>query len=142
MVGMKLNVSKLELDSVQDIQFLGIQLRLDLGRADLPDLQGSGIVLCAYSSQSHTQPGVSQCDSRPPVQAQSSDNYGMEFSSRDRDTDLRLVGISNSEQCCRQWTQPITLNSPSSCLWFMSLKHCEVVPSACVEALMQHFQAA
>ena len=36
MVGLRLNKAKPELELVQDIQFLGLRLRLDEGRASLP----------------------------------------------------------------------------------------------------------
>ena len=55
LVVFKLNVHKSELEPVQDMQFLGVQLFLDLGRAVLPDSKAWEIVAHCHnlSSQSH-----------------------------------------------------------------------------------------
>ena len=63
LVGFILNRKKSELDLTQDLQFLGIHLRLDLGRASLPESKAGEIVACArhlsslkvqdYSQASH-----------------------------------------------------------------------------------------
>ena len=52
-VGFNLNTKKSGLDLVQDIQFLGILLRLDLGKALLPESKARKIVarMCEISSQ-------------------------------------------------------------------------------------------
>ena len=47
LVGFILNRKKSELDLTQDLQFLGIHLRLDLGRALLPESKAGEIVACA-----------------------------------------------------------------------------------------------
>ena len=47
LVGFILNRKKSELDLTQDLQFLGIHLRLDLGRALLPESKAGEIVSCA-----------------------------------------------------------------------------------------------
>ena len=47
LVGLILNRKKSELDLTQDLQFLGIHLRLDLGRALLPESKAGEIVACA-----------------------------------------------------------------------------------------------
>ena len=47
LVGFILNQKKSELDLTQDLQFLGIHLRLDLGRALLPESKAGEIVACA-----------------------------------------------------------------------------------------------
>ena len=47
LVGFILNRKKSELDLTQDLQFLGIHLRLDLGRALLPQSKAGEIVACA-----------------------------------------------------------------------------------------------
>ena len=47
LVGFILNPKKSELDLTQDLQFLGIHLRLDLGRALLPESKAWEIVACA-----------------------------------------------------------------------------------------------
>ena len=47
LVGFILNRKKSELDLSQDLQFLGIHLRLDLGRALLPESKAGEIVACA-----------------------------------------------------------------------------------------------
>ena len=47
LVGFILNRKKSELDLTQDLQFLGIHLRLDLGRASLPESKAGEIVACA-----------------------------------------------------------------------------------------------
>ena len=47
LVGFTLNRKKSELDLTQDLQFLGIHLRLDLGRALLPESKAGEIVACA-----------------------------------------------------------------------------------------------
>ena len=47
LVGFILNQKKSELDLTQDLQFLGIHLRLDLGKALLPESKALGIVACA-----------------------------------------------------------------------------------------------
>ena len=47
LVGFILNQKKSELDLTQDLQFLGIHLRLDLGRALLPESKAGEIVTCA-----------------------------------------------------------------------------------------------
>ena len=49
LVGFILNRKKSELDLTQDLQFLGIHLRLDLGRASLPESKAGEIVACAPS---------------------------------------------------------------------------------------------
>ena len=49
LVGFILNRKKSELDLTQDLQFLGIHLRLDLGRALLPESKAGEIVACAPS---------------------------------------------------------------------------------------------
>ena len=46
-LGLKLNEGKSELEPVQDIQFLGPQLRLDQGRASLPISKAREIIACA-----------------------------------------------------------------------------------------------
>ena len=53
MVGLKLNKAKFELEPAQDIQFLGLQLRLDQGRASLPISEAREIIAhaCQISSQ-------------------------------------------------------------------------------------------
>ena len=48
LVGFILNQKKSELDLTQDLQFLGIHLRLDLGRALLPESKAGEIVACAH----------------------------------------------------------------------------------------------
>ena len=52
MVGFKLNIVKSELKPVKDIQFLGIQLHVDLGRAILPDSKAWKIVAHTYNISS------------------------------------------------------------------------------------------
>ena len=54
MVGLKLNEAKSELEPVQDIQFLGLQLCLDQGRASLPISKAREIIAqaCQIPSQS------------------------------------------------------------------------------------------
>ena len=47
LVGFILNRKKSKLDLTQDLQFLGIHLRLDLGRALLPESKAGEIVACA-----------------------------------------------------------------------------------------------
>ena len=47
LVGLKLNEGKSELVPVQDIQFLGLQLCLDQGRASLPISKAWEIIACA-----------------------------------------------------------------------------------------------
>ena len=47
LVGFILNRKKSELDLTQDLQFLGIHLRLDLGRSLLPESKAGEIVACA-----------------------------------------------------------------------------------------------
>ena len=47
LVGFILNPKKSELDLTQDLQFLGIHLRLDLGKALLPESKAGEIVACA-----------------------------------------------------------------------------------------------
>ena len=47
LVGFILNRKKSELDLTQDLQFLGIHLRLDLGKALLPESKAGEIVACA-----------------------------------------------------------------------------------------------
>ena len=47
LVGFILNGKKSELDLTQDLQFLGIHLRLELGRALLPESKAGEIVACA-----------------------------------------------------------------------------------------------
>ena len=47
LVGFILNRKKSELDLTQDLQFLGIRLRLDLGEASLPESKAWEIVACA-----------------------------------------------------------------------------------------------
>ena len=49
LVGFILNRKKSELDLTQDLQFLGIHLRLDLGRALLPESKAGEIVACTPS---------------------------------------------------------------------------------------------
>ena len=49
LVGFILNRKKSELDLTQDLQFLGIHLRLVLGRASLPESKAGEIVACAPS---------------------------------------------------------------------------------------------
>ena len=53
LVGLKLNEAKSELEPVQDIQFLGLQLCLDQGRASLPVSKAWKIIpcMCRISSQ-------------------------------------------------------------------------------------------
>ena len=48
LVGFILNRKKSELDLTQDLQFLGIHMRLDLGRASLPESKAGEIVACAH----------------------------------------------------------------------------------------------
>ena len=52
LVGFILNRKKSELDLTQDLQFLGIHLRLDLGRALLPESKAGEIVACARNLSS------------------------------------------------------------------------------------------
>ena len=53
MVGLRLNEAKSKLEPVQDIQFLGLQLHLDQGRASLPISKAREIMAqsCRISSQ-------------------------------------------------------------------------------------------
>ena len=53
MVGLRLNEAKSELEPVQDIQFLGLRLHLDRGRASLPVSKAQEIMAraCQISSQ-------------------------------------------------------------------------------------------
>ena len=53
MVGLRLNEKKFELEPVQDIQFLGLRLLLDQGRASLPVSKAWDIMayVCGISSQ-------------------------------------------------------------------------------------------
>ena len=53
LVGFILNRKKSELDLTQDLQFLGIHLCLDLGKALLPDSKAGEIVACARHLSSH-----------------------------------------------------------------------------------------
>ena len=48
LVGLKLKEAKSELDPVQDIQFLGLRLCLDQGRASLPISKAREITACEY----------------------------------------------------------------------------------------------
>ena len=48
MGGFKLNAKKSELDLIQDIQFLGLCLHLDLGKALLPESKAREVVAGAY----------------------------------------------------------------------------------------------
>ena len=54
LVDFKLNVGKSELDPVRDIQFLGIRLCLDLGRAVFPDFKAKEIVVHTYNLSSQS----------------------------------------------------------------------------------------
>ena len=47
MVGLKINKAKSELEPVQDIQFLGLRLRLGQGSASLPISKAREIITCA-----------------------------------------------------------------------------------------------
>ena len=73
LVGLKLNEAKSKLDPVQDIQFLGLQLRLDQGRASLSISKAQEIIAgaCRISFQTvcHTEKCPSSWDYSigPPV---------------------------------------------------------------------------
>ena len=54
LVGLNLNEEKSELDLVQDIQFLGLRLYLDQGRASLPVSKAREIIARACRISSHT----------------------------------------------------------------------------------------
>ena len=61
LVGFILNRKKSELELTQDLQFLGIHLRLDLGRALLPESKAGEIVACARHLSSLKVLDYSQC---------------------------------------------------------------------------------
>ena len=143
LVGFILNRKKSELDLTQDLQFLGIHLRLDIGRASLPESKAGEIVACArhlsslkildYSQVSHLMGSLNWASGLIPL--------GRLYL-RPLQRHFHALGLTPTTSLCgTPVNSPLPSRSSVPAGPEVHLRR-KVIPSARMEALMRHYKAA